>query len=94
MDEALARWEAAVGPVTVLSGIPVESGPDVRRTDRWRYWRCALADGSRVAVNISERSAGKAVVAVDHGTLDSAEAVDHWRAYWKGVLAGLEPSAP
>ena len=72
-----------------LAGIAVTRGADVRRTDKWRYWRCGLADGSRVSVGIGDRQGGRAVLSVDHERLDSPQAVERWRAFWKGQLAAL-----
>ena len=89
MDDALARWVAVVGDRTDHAGVGVTRGPDESRTDKWRYWRCGLADGSRVVVNISAKAPGKAVVNVQHERLEDAELVDHWRSYWKAVLASV-----
>jgi hypothetical protein len=87
MDEALARWVAVAGGRTDHSGVGVTRGPDESRTDRWRYWRCGLADGSRVVVNISAKGPDKSVLSVQHEHLEDADLVDHWRSYWKALLA-------
>src|SRR5262245_57645204 len=52
MDTVLARWQAAVEGREQVAGIAITRGLEVSRTDQWRYWRCGLADGSRVSVGI------------------------------------------
>jgi hypothetical protein len=40
-------------------------------------------------VGIGDRQGGKAVLSVGHEGLDSPQAVERWRVFWKGELAGL-----
>jgi hypothetical protein len=87
LDGALQWWLDAVEGVEELSGVAITSGPDVNRTDKWRYWRAGLADGSRVNVNIYEKSPGKTSLGIQHEKLESADQIEHWRAWWKGQLA-------
>jgi hypothetical protein len=89
IDEALARWEAVVGTPDEIMGVAIASGPAVSTTAKWRYWRCTLADGSRVVVNISLKSPGKSVVSAQHEQLESKELGEDWRTYWKSVLRQL-----
>ncbi len=89
MDTILARWQAAMQGRKLLSGVAIASGPDVTSTDKWRYWRCGLADGSRVSVGIGARQGGKAALSIGHEKLDSAGEIERWRAFWKAELAGL-----
>lgn len=88
-DGALAAWrELAEGP-TEHDGVPVDGEATTSSTEKWRYWRIALADGSRVSVNVSDKGAGKVAVAVNHTKLEFADDVERWRAYWKGLLKQL-----
>lgn len=89
MDEARNKWVAVVGAAEEFSGIAVTRGPELSDTAKWRYWRCGLADGSRVSVHIYEKPSGKSSVGVQHERLESTEQLDHWRAYWKAKLAEL-----
>lgn len=88
-DAALAAWESAVGGLTEHDGVPVERAGASSATEKWRYWRCTLVDGSKVQVTVSDKAAGKVVVAVQHTGLDSVGARDGWRAYWKSRLTEL-----
>ena len=89
MDGALARWVAAVGSPTEILGVAVERGPEMSETVKWRYWRCTLADGSRVVVNISRKAPEKSVVSVQHEGLESEDLGEHWRSHWRAELQRL-----
>jgi hypothetical protein len=89
LDEALARWIELIGDCEEFTSVPISKGPEVRSTEKWRYWRCTLADGSRVVVNISTKPAGRSVISVQHEKLESTEQAEHWRTYWKALLRDL-----
>ena len=89
MDETLQAWLEIIDSRTEFGDVPIEGEPSTSSTDRWRYWRVALADGTRVVVNISEKPGGKSTVGLQHSKLDSSEAIQYWRPIWKGLLAEL-----
>lgn len=88
-DQALAAWLRVIDAREEFGGVPVEAPAATSRTEKWRYWRVPLADGTRVAVNISDKPGGKASVGVNHTKLDSAVAIEFWRPLWKQLLAQL-----
>lgn len=83
MDEALARWQTLMAGIDELSDIALTRPPETSETEKWRYWRCGLADGSRVNVNIYQKSPDKAALGIQHDKLESEAQVEHWRAFWK-----------
>jgi len=89
LDDALARWIEVVGVPSEISGVAVESTPETSATEKWRYWRCSLVDGSRISVNISLKSPDKSIVSVQHDRLEFDDLREHWRTYWKAVLRQL-----
>ena len=89
LDSALTAWREAVERAERSGGIVPDGLPQVSVSDAWRYWRAALADGSRVTVSISMKTQDKANVAVSHDRLPDREAVERWKAYWKGLLGTL-----
>lgn len=89
MDEALVAWTALTGNRKEFDGVAVERGPETSVSEDFRYWRCGLADGSRVAMSFHEKDGGRATIGLGHERLASAEAAERWRAYWKGLLAKL-----
>lgn len=88
-DSALETWTGLVEGVTELDGVPAEREPTTSRTEKWRYWRVPLADGSRVSVTIGDKAPGKATVGLLHSRLADAAAIERWRAFWKPLLAQL-----
>ncbi|WP_295625066.1 hypothetical protein [uncultured Corynebacterium sp.] len=74
--------------------VPAEGEPRTSDTDKWRYWRCPMADGSRVAVDVQTKKPGKdgavkSTLAVNHDSLDDEASRDRVRIWWRGVLADL-----
>ncbi len=94
IDDALEAWLTTMAGRTQLDGVALDGEPSVSRTEKWRYWRVGLVDGSRVSVTISARKVAdgappKAAVGVNHAGLDSAEAGEAWRPWWKELLADV-----
>ncbi len=89
MDEALQMWQEHVAGAEAFSAIDISRGPDINSTQKWRYWRCGLADGSRVNVNIHQKTGAKTGFSIQHERLESVEQVEHWRAFWKGCIKEL-----
>lgn len=88
-DEALARWAELMAERTEVRGVPFRQPPTTAATERWRYWRVRLADGTRVAATIGARGDGRATVALTHQGLASADDVARWRTTWRDLLARL-----
>lgn len=89
LDDALRVWQEHVGSAEAFSAIDISRGPERSSTEKWRYWRCGLSDGSRVNVNIYQKAAGKAALSIQHERLESSEQVEHWRAFWKDYVRDL-----
>ncbi len=90
MDEVLARIEAAARGREAFAGVPVEGPPTTSATDRWRYWRVRLADGSRVSINVQTKPSGdRSSVAVNHDGLPDREHVEECKQWWRAFLDGL-----
>lgn len=91
-DSALDAWVALAGDREEFGGVAVESEPSTSSSEKWRYWRVPLADGTRVALNFSDKAVGKCTVGLVHTKLDSAEAIAYWRPVWKDLLGELATS--
>src|SRR5699024_2456478 len=88
-DQVLETWLELVGSRTEFGGVLIEGEASTSSTDRWRYWRVSLSNGTRVVVNINDKHADKALVGLQHSKLDSAETIAYWRPIWKDLLAQL-----
>lgn len=87
LDEAMHWWLEKIEEIQEFSSVEFANDPKVSKTDGWRHWRVNLRDGSKVIVSTSQKSPGKAQLAVTSQKLASAEGTEHWRAYWKQFLA-------
>jgi hypothetical protein len=89
LDSALTAWQSRIAGVTEFRKVPLAAEPRVSSTDKWRYWRASLADGSQVNVNIGVKAPGKVGLAVEHSKLADDETASAWKAYWKEFLGGV-----
>jgi hypothetical protein len=89
MDQALTAWEYLIADLDNFNGVAISGSPRLSKTERYRNWRCDLADGSRVVVGIYEKSPGKSVIPLAHEKITKEADVEPWRIYWKDLLAGL-----
>lgn len=90
LDEVLDRWLARLDTADGLDGVPFAAEPVVSRTEKWRYWRVQLADGSKVAANISAKAQrASCTLAIEHDKLTGKPEAERWKSFWKAYLAGL-----
>jgi len=89
LDEALAGWQAAVHDRSDFAGRVMVGEPSVSSTPKWRYWRCALDDGTRVEVTIGGSGPGKCRIAVAHNRLVDPDDVAVLKEFWRTVLADV-----
>ena len=97
MDEVFGRWLALVAAAPeqgAFDGVPWAAEPAVSRTEKWRYWRVPLADGSKVVVTVSAKpGAGgegdASVLAATSDRLAAKDDVARRKSFWKAFLAGL-----
>lgn len=89
MGQAMTAWCALVDGMTQFDEVSASALPRLTRSEKWRYWRVALADGSQVTVMAGDKVGGKAALAVNHDKLDDAIAAARWKAWWKAMLGRL-----
>lgn len=90
MDDVLKAWQKLVGNARDFNGVTFSAEPGITKTDRWRYWRVNLTDGTKITVAISNKGSGKSHLAISHEKLPDAEAFERWKLYWKDYLCGLK----
>ena len=84
MDNVLEKWVQRVDGISKFNGLKISREPSVSQTEKWRYWRCGLEDGSTLSVNIQTKPNGeKSGLAINHDKLSEAEDVEKWRGFWK-----------
>jgi len=89
MDHALRIWQKHIGTRKDFDKVKFAGAPSVSKTDKWRYWRVSLSDGSKVTVVIGQKAGDKTSLAVNHDNLSDKKAVDRWKLYWKNFLQKL-----
>ncbi|WP_419570754.1 hypothetical protein [Rheinheimera sp.] len=89
MDQALELWLGLVQARSEFNQVQISKPPAVSQSAKWRYWRCALADGSRLVVLFSQKTADKAQMSVQHEQLKAEAELEPWRRYWKDFTSAL-----
>ena len=89
LDDAVGTWRRLVANRRDFNGVPIESDPRVSHTEKWRYWRADLADGSKIRVGIGERPGGRAGLGLSHEKLGDRQAAERWKKYWRNILKEL-----
>jgi hypothetical protein len=85
MNEALHWWLTIANARTEFNGVEIQSS-STTETEKWRKYRAALRDGSRVVVGIYAKTPTKAGLGLQHEKILSAETAEVWRTYWKSLL--------
>lgn len=88
-DDALAAWQDVVAGRVDYAGAVTGEEPRVTQSDKWRYWRVDLDNGTRVTVHFSDKAGGKSTIGVNHEKLVDADSVAEAKAFWKGLFAEL-----
>lgn len=78
---------------------PPTSEPRITESEKWRYWKIDLADGSKVSVNCQAKPAKdpanpKVGFGVSHDNVGSMESREEYKAMWKELLAEFAASLP
>lgn len=84
--DAWAGW-AGAGRLPLGASLSLQGKPRLSSTEKWRYWRCDLSDGTRLVVTVgrSPRPDRSVLTIVQEG-LPSAESRERSRDAWRAVL--------
>jgi hypothetical protein len=88
-EEIYARLLEHLRGMSALAGVDLAGEPRTSVTDKRRYWRATLTDGSAVTIAVEAKGSGKSLVAVSHEKLSDSEAPARWRTFWKGELQAI-----
>jgi hypothetical protein len=89
IDSVLGQWVRLVGSTRTFNEIDMAGEPKVSATEKFRYWRARLVDGSYVSVNIWRMRDGRISLGVQHRAFEDRAAAAKFKAYWKEFLAQL-----
>ncbi|WP_114855497.1 hypothetical protein [Brachybacterium sp. YJGR34] len=86
-EEVRGRWDAFMTPQRREElGL---GAPSLTDTERWRYWRAAASDGTRLSVNITAKDEGRSTLGLEHKGIETSAGRDAWKAAWKTVLTAF-----
>jgi hypothetical protein len=88
VDDALHQWLKVAQSRTEFNGVSIITS-STTQTEKWRHYRVALRDGSRVVVGIYAKTPAKVGFSLQHDKLSSAKTAESWRAYWKSLLVNI-----
>lgn len=88
-DEALKAWQKFVKGKKEFNKVKVEGDFRISSTDKWRYWKVDLADGSKLSLNIGPKGDKQSNLSVTLDKLEDKKEIEAWRKYWKEILAEL-----
>lgn len=87
MDQTLQFWTGLVKDKKEFNSIPLKEEARTSATEKWRYWRAKLEDGSELNINIQNKADGqKSVLTINHDKLKSTDEIDQWKSYWKAFI--------
>ncbi len=89
LDGALEKWTGLADSRSDFDGVAPAGPSETSASDKWRYWRVNLDDGSKIVAAIHTRKPGQATLAISHERLPDADAVTRWKTFWKTLLAEL-----
>lgn len=89
-DQILGLWQKIVEGMNHFDNVIFSDKPAVSKTDKWRYWRVTLSDGSKVAVSIGNKGDKKSLLTINHEKLQDQVAAKQWKVYWKSFLGNLK----
>lgn len=93
LDQAYEQWQRFVSEeLFEVDGVAWGGQPRLTASEKWRYWRCSLANGMAVEVNFSVKKPAanndlqKVILGVGVTKLESSEQVEAVKTVWKKVL--------
>lgn len=94
MDAVLARIVDKAAGREDFAGVPVEAEPTASATEKRRYWKVKLTDGSRVTLTIQTKPAGtsggvRTGVGVNHDRIPEKADVEAAKAWWREFLSQI-----
>jgi len=72
-----------------LNSIPLTGKPAISKSEKWRYWRVNLQDGSRVTITAGTKTAEKSTLTFSNEKLKGKDDIESWKVFWKNYIKKL-----
>jgi uncharacterized protein YdhG (YjbR/CyaY superfamily) len=89
LDQVFSLWLNAVRDVKEFNSILPAGEPSISKTEKWRYWRVDLADGSKVTITVGKKSEEKSILTFSNEKLNNQDAIEQWKEFWKDYIKKL-----
>lgn len=89
LDSAMQSWLRYTKGKQGLSGSSISQDPTSTKTPRRLHWGCNLQDGTRVNVDLYQKTPEKVLFSISHIRLLDSEAADERKKHWKSVVKEL-----
>lgn len=89
LDQVFDLWLEAVKDAEEFNSIPLAGKPAISKTEKWRYWRANLKDGSKITITVGLKSEDKSILTFSNEKLKDQDAIKSWKAFWKDYLKKL-----
>jgi uncharacterized protein YdhG (YjbR/CyaY superfamily) len=86
LDQVFKIWLDKVRDIKEFNSIPLSGKPSISQSEKWRYWRVDLQDGSKVTITVGTKTADKSILTFSNEKLKSQNAIDQWKAFWKNYI--------
>lgn len=87
LDEIAAAWALRADVDGLPLGLTWQGEPRLSSSEKWRYWRCGLSDGTRLVVSVGSSPRGdRSVLTLTHEGLPDAGSRERSLAGWRAVL--------
>lgn len=86
LDQVFDIWLDAARNANEFNSIPLAGEPAISKSDKWRYWRVDLQDGSKVTVTVGPKSAEKSTLTLQNEKLKDQDAIEQWKTFWKNYM--------
>lgn len=85
-DDAWKVWQNLVKGKKKFNKVKIEGEFRISSTNKWRYWKADMRDGSKLSVNIGPKTDNSSTLSVTLDKLKDKNVVEGWRKYWKEFL--------
>lgn len=87
LDEIAAAWALRAGDDHLPLGLTWQGDARLSSSERWRYWRRGLSDGTRLSVSVGRSPHDdRCVLTLTHEGLPDVESRERSRAAWRATL--------
>jgi hypothetical protein len=83
MDDVFAAWQETTVPGKQYNGQDMITNPRPSTSEKWRYWRVEMSDGTKTVVGIHQAKPSKVGFAVDQQKCSTEAQAKEWKAFWR-----------